>query len=127
MHDQSDETDSEDGKSAAGRLPLRRRTVLGAVAAAGAVGALSEPAAADAADDASAKPASVEGDDAPPGTDALLAYVEANYGEELTDDRLDAVRAGIEADLRAAAEVRAVDLDPATEPAFAFRPHRGED
>ncbi|WP_143423215.1 hypothetical protein [Halegenticoccus soli] len=106
-------------------VSVARRTVLGALAAAGAAGALTGPTGADASAATDESPSLAADDDAPPGTDALLAYVEVNYGDRLSDERLDAIRADVAADLRAAAAVDDVELDYTVGPAFEFRPYRG--
>ncbi|WP_224333298.1 hypothetical protein [Haloprofundus halobius] len=113
---------------------LRRRTVLGALAAAGFVGSAESVAAAkdddadggDACDADDADNAAQEGD-VPVGTDALLAYIEANYGDQLSDDQLDAVRERIAGILASGEAVGEFDLAYTTDPAYTFEPYRGED
>ncbi|WP_224270562.1 hypothetical protein [Haloprofundus salinisoli] len=106
--------------------------MLGALAAAGFLGSAESAAALD--DDGDTPDGgptdadtAAQQEDVPVGTDALLAYVEANYGDQLSDDQLDAVRtriAGILASGEAAAEF---DLAYTTDPAYTFEPYRGEE
>jgi len=64
--------------------------------------------------------------DRPPGTEALVAYLEARYGDRFDDDRRERLADAV-ADVREAGEtVRSESLDNAEGPAFAFEPYRGE-
>lgn len=111
---------------------LRRRTVLSALAAAGFLGS-TESAAAENDDDAIDGDDSADADaaaqqaDVPVGTDALLAYVEANYGEQLNDDQLDDIRTRIAGILASGEAVGEFELAYTTDPAYAFEPYRGEE
>lgn len=61
----------------------------------------------------------------PPGTEALVAYLEARYGDRFDDDRRGRLADAV-AEVREESEaVRAEPLDNAEGPAFAFEPHRG--
>jgi len=68
-----------------------------------------------------------EGDDAglPTGTSALLGYVEARYGDRLSEEELQSIEADIAADLEAAAAIDAVPLQNSDAPAFDFAVYRG--
>lgn len=126
--------DEGDGRDPDGPFTVGRRTVLRALGATGAAGALADPVGAGGdragvGDGATTAAAATGQDDAdlPPGTEGLLAYVEANYGDQLSDEQLDGVQEGIAGNLRAAAAVDEVDLDYTTGPAFTFTAYRGDD
>ncbi|WP_224448219.1 hypothetical protein [Haloprofundus salilacus] len=110
---------------------FRRRTVLGALAAAGFVGSAESVAAendsASDGDDAVDADAVAQQEDVPVGTDALLAYVEANYGDQLSDDQLDAVRTRLAGILASGEAVGKFELAYTTDPAYTFEPYRGEE
>ncbi|MEM4782659.1 MAG: hypothetical protein QXG03_14000 [Halalkalicoccus sp.] len=57
--------------------------------------------------------------------EALLAYVEALYGDRLDEEDLEVVLAGIEGSLDSAAAFREVGLENADEPAYGFSAYRG--
>jgi hypothetical protein len=66
-------------------------------------------------------------DAARPGTaDALFAVLLERHGRHLDAGQRVRVRRDVDAYLRAAERLRAVPLDPATEPALVFRVLRGE-
>lgn len=56
--------------------------------------------------------------------DALLAYVEALYGDRLGEADLETVRAGIEGSLGSGDAFREVGLENGDEPAYGFRAYR---
>lgn len=62
----------------------------------------------------------------PPGTAALVDYVEARWGDRLSADDLEQIRSSVAGNLRAASAIDEVSLANADEPAFVFRPYRGE-
>ncbi|WP_117593699.1 hypothetical protein [Haloprofundus halophilus] len=131
FHDPTYTTHERDyGQETAG---LRRRTVLGALAAAGFLGSAEAAAAAENdagtgdGDDSADSAAATQQEDVPVGTDALLAYVEANYGDQLSDDQLDAVRTRLAGILASGGAVGEFDLAYTTDPAYTFEPYRGEE
>lgn len=63
-------------------------------------------------------------EEAPAGTDALLDYVRALYGDQLDDDDLAVVREEIASYQRASRTLRQFPLENADSPAFAFRAWR---
>lgn len=65
--------------------------------------------------------------DFPIGTEALLGYIEANYGDRLSEEELQSIEADIAADLEAAAAVNDVPLENGDAPAFGFEVYRGEE
>ncbi len=101
---------------------INRRTTLQLLAVMGGVGAFASTGGAetDTTEQAKQEPA-------PNGTDALLSYIEANFGDQLSDDDLDHVRDDIASDLRNAKALDAVELDYTVDPAFTFRAYRGDD
>lgn len=68
-----------------------------------------------------------EGEEDPPGTEALVDHVEARWGDRLSEDDREQIRASVAGNLRAASALREVPLENGDEPAVAFRPHRGSD
>jgi Flp pilus assembly protein CpaB len=99
-----------------------RRTflaLLGATAAASAMSTgaaeTSETAVGSAGDATALEPA-----------EALVAYVDATYGERLDDDDLEVIREGIEGSLAAGAAFREVGLENADAPAYGFSAYRGD-
>ena len=62
-----------------------------------------------------------------PDADALLALLKGRYGGRLTDEQLEELRKSVEAASGRAAQMRSVPLANGDEPAFVFRPFRGED
>lgn len=66
-------------------------------------------------------------EEAPPGTDALLDYVRARYGERLDEEALEIVREEIAGSLRSAEALREVPLENGDEPACAFRAWRADE
>ena len=112
-----------------GGTNINRRTTLQLLAVMGGVGAFAStggaetdtaPQSTDATERAKQEPV-------PDGTDALLSYIEANFGDQLSDDDLDHVRGDIASDLRNAKALDAVELDYTVDPAFTFRAYRGDD
>lgn len=67
-----------------------------------------------------------EDGEAPPGTDALVGYLEARYGDRLSEDDLEAIRSGVAGNLRAAASIGEVELANGEGPATLFRAYRGD-
>jgi hypothetical protein len=62
----------------------------------------------------------------PAGTAALVAYLEARYGDRFDDERRGKLADAV-AEVREEGEtLRASSLDNAEGPAFAFEPYRGE-
>lgn len=57
--------------------------------------------------------------------EALLAYVEASYGDRLDEEDLDVVLGGIEGSLESAAAFRDIGLENGDEPAYGFGAYRG--
>lgn len=70
-----------------------------------------------------------DGDDAdlPTGTEALVGYIEANYGDRLSEGDLASIEADVAADLGAAAAVSEVPLENGDAPAFDFEVYRGRE
>lgn len=66
-------------------------------------------------------------DDTPPGTDALVEFIEANYGDRFDDDRRDELRERVGSLREAGEELSDVDLANDDEPATTFRAYRGEE
>ncbi|WP_266081372.1 hypothetical protein [Haladaptatus caseinilyticus] len=64
---------------------------------------------------------------APVGTDALLSYIRASYGTQLSESELGQVRDDIASDLRAANSLDAVELDYTDGPALTFQAYREDD
>ncbi|WP_331233709.1 hypothetical protein [Natronorarus salvus] len=58
--------------------------------------------------------------------EALLAYVEAVYGDRLGEDDGETILAGIEGSLASGDAFREVGLENDDEPAFSFSAYRGE-
>lgn len=73
------------------------------------------------------RPAPQERDAPPPGTEALVDYVRARWGERLSEKQLGQIRETVADNLRAAGSIREVPLANADEPAPAFRAYRGGD
>jgi hypothetical protein len=128
-HPSRDSRDEPEGPSTPeGGTRINRRSALQLFAVMGGVGAFSSTGGADAdsspdaTDEARAARAP-----APAGTDALLSYIEANFGEELTAEELDRVRDDVASDLRSADALDAVELEYTVDPAFTFRAYRGDD
>lgn len=67
-----------------------------------------------------------EGEEEPPGTDALVEYVRARWGDRLSDDELEQIRSSVAGQLRAASSIAEVPLENGDGPATAFRAYRGE-
>ncbi|MFW6193555.1 MAG: hypothetical protein ACOC83_08715, partial [Gemmatimonadota bacterium] len=55
----------------------------------------------------------------------LLDYVEARWGDRISEGELEEVRASIAGNLRAASSLREVPLENGDGPALRFRPYRG--
>ncbi len=68
-----------------------------------------------------------EGQEEPPGTEALLDYVEARWGDRLSEDEREQVRSSIAGNLRAASALDEVDLGNGDGPALRFHPYRGSE
>lgn len=68
-----------------------------------------------------------EQEEEPAGTEALLDYVRAVYGDRLGGDELEVVREEIASYLRAAQTVRGFPLENGDPPAFEFRAWRAAD
>lgn len=66
-----------------------------------------------------------EGREEPPGTQALTEYVEARWGDRLSEEELEQVRSSIAGNLRAASALDEVDLENGDGPALRFHPYRG--
>lgn len=101
----------------------RRRTflaLLGATAVASATNA-------GAADESEERPTESGTATELDPAEALLAYVEASYGDRLDEDDRDVVLAGIEGSLDSAEALREVGLENADEPAYGFAAYRGDD
>lgn len=64
-------------------------------------------------------------DEEPPGTEALAAYVEARWGDRLSENHLEQIRSSVAGNLRAASTIGEVPLENGDGPAFVFRPYRG--
>lgn len=96
-------------------------TLLGAVVAASGVAAGGTDEVESAAKQSMASDATTERVDP---AEALLAYVEASYGDRLDGDDLDVVLADIEESLDSAAALREVGLENADEPAYEFSAYR---
>ena len=78
-------------------------------------------------DDAASAAAENGNEELPTGTEALLGYIEANYGDRLSDEDVDAIEADIAADLDAAAAVNEVPLENGDAPAYEFEVYREEE
>ena len=61
-----------------------------------------------------------------PDVDALVELLKGRYGGRLTDEQLDELREAVETASDHAAQMRSVPLANGDEPAFVFRPFRGE-
>ena len=59
--------------------------------------------------------------------DALVELLKGRYGNRLTDEQLEELRKAVEGAVDRAAQMRSVPLANGDEPAFVFRPFRGED
>ena len=59
--------------------------------------------------------------------DALVELLKGRYGDRLTDEQLAELRKAVEAASERAVQMRTVPLGNGDEPAFVFRPFRGED
>ncbi|MDG5821768.1 hypothetical protein [Natronococcus sp. A-GB7] len=59
-------------------------------------------------------------------SEALLAYVVANYGDRLDDEDREVIREGIEGSLASADAFGDVGLENADEPAYGFSAYRGD-
>lgn len=68
-----------------------------------------------------------EGQEEPPGTEALTEYVEARWGDRLSEEGLEQVRSSIAGNLRAASALDEVDLENGDGPALRFHPYRGSE
>ena len=62
-----------------------------------------------------------------PDVDALLELLKGRYGDRLTAEQIEELRKAVAAASYRAVRMRAVPLDNGDEPAFVFRPFRGED
>ncbi len=103
-----------------------RRSFLALVGLAATASTAQGAAAAEPAASASgASPALVDADLEP--AEALLAYVEAVYGDRLDEADGETVLAGIEGSLASGEAFREVGLENADEPAFGFEAYRGEE
>ena len=107
---------------------INRRTTLQLLAVMGGVGAFAStggaetdtaPQSADATEQAEQEPA--------PDEPTRPPYIEANFGDQLSDDDLNHVPGDIASDLRNAKALDAVELDYTVDPAFTFRAYRGDD
>lgn len=63
----------------------------------------------------------------PVGTDALLSFIEATYGDRLDEDELDRIGDDIASDRRSAEALDAVELDYTVSPAVTFHAYREDD
>lgn len=120
-HDTDSRSDDEESSDS---FALGRRSLLRALGATGAASALADPVGAGDTTEAST---TTTNEEVPPGTEALLGYVEANYGDQLNEEQLADVKGDIAANLRAAAAVEEVSLDYTTGPAFTFTAYRADD
>ena len=59
--------------------------------------------------------------------DALVEMLKGRYGDRLDDEQLAELRKAVEASSEHARRIRAVPLGNGDEPAFVFRPFRGDD
>ena len=59
--------------------------------------------------------------------DALVEMLKGRYGDRLDDEQLAELRKAVEASSEHARQIRAVPLRNGDEPAFVFRPFRGDD
>jgi len=108
------------------RATAGRRGFLTLVGLAVAAGASQGTAAASQGAGADAEPAALVDADLEPA-EALLAYVEAVYGDRLDGDDGETILAGIEGSLASGGAFREVGLENADEPAFTFSAYRGEE
>jgi hypothetical protein len=109
-----------------------RRSFLALVGVAVGTGAVGSVAADDQGDDeagTSEDEDEIDGGEAerPPGTDALLGYIEARYGDRLDEDQRAEVAEQIAGSLESAAVIGEVDLENGDEPAFRFSAYRGDE
>lgn len=118
-----------------GALVSTRRAALALLGSVGGVGLLSasssgstEPEGADPDSESGSGPAAqTEEPDLPAGTEALVQFLEAKYGDALTQSDLEELRGDVAGNLRAAREMDDVELANSTGPAFTFRAYRGEE
>lgn len=73
------------------------------------------------------RPREGQEEEEPPGTEALLDYVEARWGDRLSEDEREQVRSSIAGNLRAASALDEVDLTNGDGPALRFHAYRGPD
>ena len=59
--------------------------------------------------------------------DALVEMLKGRYGGRLTDEQVEELRKSVAAASERAVQMRSVPLGNGDEPAFVFRPFRGED
>lgn len=98
----------------------RRRTFLALLGATAVASATNADAADESEERSTESGAAAELDP----VEALLAYVEAAYGDRLDEDDRDVVLAGIEGSLDSAAALRKTGLENADEPAYGFSAYR---
>jgi hypothetical protein len=113
-------TETEGTAGGTGRRSFLALVGLAATASTTQAAAAAEPAASTSAVDPALVDAGLE------PVEALLAYVEAVYGDRLDEDDGETVLAGIEGSLAAGDAFREVGLENADEPAFSFSAYRGE-
>ncbi len=140
------DTDTKGSGASEGMEGYDRRSFMAVAGVAGGFGAFARGTGAsvsgfgerfaknDAANDDADSDGDDEGDgnnegvgDLPIGTEALVGYVEAHYGDRLSESDLESIEADIAADLEAAAAVSEVPLENSDAPAFGFAVYRGDE
>lgn len=127
--DESEQTTGVDE----GALVSTRRAALALIGSVSGVGLLSASTRGSTetegakSDSESGPVAQTEKPDLPAGTEALVQFLEAKYGDALTESDLEELRDDVAGNLRAAAEIDDVELANSTGPAFTFRAYRGEE
>lgn len=124
----------DDGRTSAdgdGRSPDRtghaigRRSVLQVLTALGGIGAFSGAASASVDDAGGVDPMQMDEDDGPVGTEELLAYLAAKYGDVLTDEQIAELEGDVAGNVETAGAIDAVDLRNGEDMALSFEPFRG--
>lgn len=117
-------TDGSDDRS------ISRRSTIQLLAVLGSLGAFSSTAVADGDDqdgerDGDEPNEEAESADPPAGTEELLEYLAARYGDQLTDERLGDLEESVAGNLRNAETLDDVDLDNGDDLAVTFTAYRG--
>lgn len=131
--DEPTETDTD--ADAAEGLVSTRRAALALLGSVGGAGLFASGTSAETDPETAIEPTEAEATlaeqaeepDLPDGTEALVAFLEAKYGDQLTREELNELRGDVAGNIRAARALDEVELANGTGPAYTFRAYRGEE